>query len=262
MGELPTYFARVLEEIHYSPGAWTGRRIGVFRREGVSETQVGEYERDYPALFRTFAPFRVGNRDLALYSPDYTVTRLLELPSCRDIGGEEPNSAGFCPVEFFVPYYIDLELRVAGRPPTRVRKQMPTPDDLRPRDVSWPPIPGGAPPKERLQVPIGPFSYHPFAFVAGCIWGDDSSWKLQYLDLSQAAGGIVQRDDRFGYVELPSDLPLDRAVDMEEYEGDNPGDDDAYQLRITHVTRFDVRDGQSRELHLRRDRDRPPNATI
>src|SRR6185312_16324039 len=57
MGELPIYFARVLEEIHYSPGAWTGRRIGVFRREGVSENQVGEYERDYPLSFALSLPF-------------------------------------------------------------------------------------------------------------------------------------------------------------------------------------------------------------
>jgi hypothetical protein len=37
------------------------------------------------------------------------------------------------------------------------------------------------------------------------IWGDDSSWKLQYLDLSQIRQGIIHRDDRFGYVELATE---------------------------------------------------------
>ena len=27
-------------------------------------------------------------------------------------------------------------------------------------------------------------------FVAGCVWGDDSSWKIEYLDLSKADEGI------------------------------------------------------------------------
>jgi hypothetical protein len=131
-----------------------------------------------------------------------------------------------------------------NRSPKRLRKQMPTAEDLGPRDVSWPPIPGGRPREERIHIPVGPLSYHPFAFVAGCIWGDDTFRKLQYLDLSRAADGILQRDDRFGYVELPDDLPLDRAVDLEDFQGDDPADDDAHQLRITHVTRVDVRTGQ------------------
>lgn len=36
----------------------------------------------------------------------------------------------------------------------------------------------------------------------GCYWGDDTSWKVQYLDLSRVQQGIISRDDRFGYVEL------------------------------------------------------------
>lgn len=112
MTGLTTYFARVVGEVHYRPGAWHGVRVGVFRRDGDAEVQIGEYERNYPTLFRTFAPFRANGRDLALYSPHYTCTRLLELPSCRDIGGEEPAGSGFCPVDFFIPYYIDLEFRV------------------------------------------------------------------------------------------------------------------------------------------------------
>ena len=135
-----TYVARVVGEIHYRPGAWNGVRVGIFRRDGESEVQIGEYERNYPSLFETFHPFRADGRDLALYSPHYTGTRLLELPSCRDIGGEERSSDGFCPVDFYVPRYIDVEIRVDGGTARRFRKQAPRPEDLAPRivEVKWP----------------------------------------------------------------------------------------------------------------------------
>lgn len=41
-----------------------------------------------------------------------------------------------------------------------------------------------------------------FGFVWGCYWGDDTSWKVQHLDLSRVQEGIIARDNRFGYVEL------------------------------------------------------------
>jgi hypothetical protein len=246
IGGGPVYFARVLGEIHYRPGAWNGLRVGVFQREGESEVQIGEYERNYSSLFDTFAPFRADGRDLALYSPHYTGTRLLELPSCRDIGGEEPASDGFCPVELLVPRYVDVELRVDDGPPKRSRRQMPRPEELAPRTVTvtWPAT-TATPARTELHhhTPVGPLGYHPFGFVAGCIWGDDSSWKVQYLDLSRAAEGVLRRDDRFGYIELPDDFTLERAIDMSEYQSD-PDDDYAHRVRITFAKRFDLRDGR------------------
>lgn len=49
-------------------------------------------------------------------------------------------------------------------------------------------------------------------FVAGCIWGDDSSWKIQYLDLSRIEEGIIRREERFGYIELPGSVRLRDAI--------------------------------------------------
>lgn len=241
-----SYFARVLGEVHYQPGAWKGARVGVFRRgaEG-GEEQVGEYERNYPSLLRTFTHFRAGGRDLALYSPDYTATRLMELPSCRDIGGEEPSSGGFCPADFFVPCFIDLESRLEGQPPRRFRKQMPAPEELVERTipVTWPAVEGRPARVEHQHYrPAGPLTHHPFGFVAGCIWGDDSSWKVQYLDLSRAAEGVLRRDERFGYLELPDSLTLEQAIDLSDYQGD-PAEDYAHRVRITNTQRFDLRDG-------------------
>lgn len=246
MGPNPSYVARVLGEISYQPGTWRGVRVGVFHCDEGSEEQVGEYERNHPSLLRTFVAFRAGGRDLALYSPDYTCTRLMELPSCRDIGGEEPGGGGFCPADFFVPYYIDLESRVDGRLPYRFRKQMPGAADLLPltTPVQWPATSQGpARLEESHQIPVGPLSFHPFGFVAGCVWGDDNSWKLQYLDLSRASEGVLQRDERFGYLELPDGLALDRAIDLIDHQSD-PEEAYAHQVSITTVRRFDLRDGR------------------
>jgi hypothetical protein len=57
----------------------------------------------------TFTPFICNGQELALYSRDYTATRIMEIPSCKDLGGEEQHGAGFCPTDFFVPYYRYVE---------------------------------------------------------------------------------------------------------------------------------------------------------
>jgi hypothetical protein len=38
--------------------------------------------------------------------------------------------------------------------------------------------------------------------VWGRLWGDDSSWKVQYLDLSEIRHGRIRREERFGYLRL------------------------------------------------------------
>ncbi len=169
------FVARVIETIDNSPNGWEYLRIGVFEQRDGHERQVGEYVRNYFALTRTFCHFRKDGRDLALYSPHYTATRIMALPSCADIGGEEPNAYGFCPAEYYVPSHHPMQA-----------------------DRSLPPV----------------------GFIAGCIWGDDSSKKIQFLDLSQADRGILKRDERFGYIQLPEKCTLEQAVSMHVYYPD------------------------------------------
>src|SRR5262245_9013923 len=70
------------------------------------ERPIGRYERNYPNFAaETFEPFEWAGAWYALYSKDYTCTRIMSLPDCRDIGGEEPHGYGFCPAELFVPRY-------------------------------------------------------------------------------------------------------------------------------------------------------------
>jgi hypothetical protein len=157
------------------PGTWDSMHVEVFERASAvkERRRICEYERHY-AMLQTFEPFRQGNKDFALISRDYTKTAVLDLKSSEVIAeeghGNSPDG-GFCPVGFFVPDWWDVN------------------------DGSK--LPGSELWTENDEWPKGDFG-----FVWGCTWGDDSSWKVQYLDLSRVQDGIIKRDDRFGYVEL------------------------------------------------------------
>lgn len=189
------YSARVIEKHDNGKGYWDTFTIGVYRDEEL----VGNYHRGY-SLLDTFFPFTMRGRDLALYSPKYTATRILGLPECVDLGGEEPSSGGFCPVHFYVPEQIAYQ-------------------------------------EARTDFFFG--------FVAGCVWGDDTSWKIQFLDLSKAQEGIIKRDDRFGYIELPAKVKLEDAVSTFMYDEwcDEP-DQWSPRIEIAVSTSFDVFTGK------------------
>lgn len=130
-----------------------------------------QYERNYGALMRTFEPFRQGDKMFALISTDYTATSVMDLETGKVIASETPHSNGFCPVGFYVPDWWDVH-----------------DGSILPGSSSW---------KHDYENPKGNFG-----FVWGCIWGDDSSWKIQHLDLTNIQNGEIKRDERFGYVRL------------------------------------------------------------
>ncbi|MEL6111446.1 MAG: hypothetical protein AAFR20_01455 [Pseudomonadota bacterium] len=138
---------------------------------------VARYSRNYPSLMSTFEPFRQGDKLFALISTDYTASSVLDLATGKIIASEEPHTNGFCPVGFYVPDWWDVN-----------------DGSILPGSTRW---------KADLECPSGDFG-----FVWGCIWGDDSSWKIQHLDLTNIQSGEIKRDERFGYIELASDLEL------------------------------------------------------
>lgn len=248
------FYARVLSDIEYRPGAWKGQRVGVFQEESGVEKKVGEYERNYPSLFNTFFHFKKDGNDYALYSPDYTVTRIMELPSCKDIGGEDPSPGGFCPTDYFIPTFIQGETSFEttsakgtlyeGTTQRTINNPMPkdlvahteskefehqTSSDLCVSTVAY--------------RPLSELRFHEFGFVSGCIWGDDSTWKIQFLDLSQAEKGVLKRDERFGYIVLPEDMRLKDAIDMYDYGWDENEESTNY-IRINITQTFDLRNGR------------------
>jgi hypothetical protein len=188
----------IAEEVKSRPGCWNLSAVKIFLITPTEQKQIGEYTRNYPSFaLETFLPFSQGDRDYALYSRDYTSTRVMDLPSCRDIGGEEPNAAGFCPVAYCVPEILTSD-------------------------------------NAERESTIG--------LVAGCIWGDDSSWKLQCLDLSEVKRGVLKRDERFGYLELPKEIPLEKAVlGLREI---TVGDGSAIQFRVAGIHTFNLLTGK------------------
>jgi len=194
------YFVKT-EKISNGPNRWESLLVSIHQSVGGAEdVRIGEYVRNYPTLYNTFVPFKKGDSWYALYSRDYTATRIMELPSCRDIGGEEPHTRGFCPVDYYVPYDHEkvIEAKHGGH----------------------------------------------FGFVAGCIWGDDSSWKIQFLDLSSAHSGVLSRRELFGYLSMPpSTKELRRCIDLSGY---NPPEYPHVSL-IAEVS-FDITNGRRCEL--------------
>ncbi len=156
---------------------WDSTIVEVFRRSSDSHNleKICDYERNY-AMLQTFEPFRQGSREFALISRDYTETAVLDLVSGSVVAeetddGDGATGAGFCPVGFYVPDWWDVN------------------------DGSV--IPGSERWNADHEWPTGDFG-----FVWGCYWGDDTSWKVQYLDLSHVQQGVVRREERFGYLEL------------------------------------------------------------
>ncbi|GAA0588527.1 hypothetical protein GCM10008942_41850 [Rhizomicrobium electricum] len=195
------YYARA-EQLEPKEG-WGKSRISIFR----GSEKIGEYERNYPALGEsTFEPFERDGRWFALYSADYTCTRIMTLPDCRDIGGEQPASGGFCPAELYVPRYRTITWKFEGR-----------------TSESWHFEAGGEEAnyfgpsgntRKGVEVSFGPWQSLHLGFIAGCLWGDDSSWKLQVFDLSRAAEGIIERSERYGHLDIASDFPLVAAIQL------------------------------------------------
>lgn len=171
------YTASVIEIIKRPP-YWDCIKVGINDFNG---NQIGSYDRNYPDLKDTFFPFKQGNQWYALYSPNYSVTRIMTLPDCVDIGGEEIDSkgGGFCPIDYYVPFGTKFK-------------------DKKYKDIDG---------------MIG--------FVAGCFWGGDSSFDIALLDLSDVKNGKLTRTFKFGAIGIPYTIKLKDAVRFDKYSEDN-----------------------------------------
>ena len=235
------FSARVLGKIDNGKGFWNYEKIGVFRKDGDKEEQVGEYKRNYSSFMDTFHHFTLNGKDLAIFSPDYTCTRIMSLPDCKDIGGEEPHQHGFCPTGYYIPSYADFEMISEYRAghkvepyPSKYRVDEPDESSLKePTEYSG----NDKHASRRLTGRL----YYPFGFIPGCIWGDDTSWKVELLDLSRAHEGILVREQRFGYIELPSELKLKQAIRITGDPDDDPS------IRIATENYYDFKSGKKVE---------------
>ncbi|MBD8527419.1 hypothetical protein [Pseudomarimonas arenosa] len=155
---------------HAKEGSVGCAQVEVFERTPQGLEERARYARNH-AMFETFEPFRQRGRNFALVSRDYTKSAVLDLATGEIVAEEPDNEWDFCPVGFYVPDWWDLH-----------------DDSVLPGSPYW---------SKDCELPDGTFG-----FVWGCVWGDDSSWKVQWLDLSRVAEGALTREERFGYVEV------------------------------------------------------------
>jgi len=204
------------------PGTWDSTLMKVMRRSGGLLEPVCEFKRNY-SLMATFEPFRQGSREFALVSPDYTSTAVLDLSTGEIIAMEQSNTH-FCPVGFYVPDWWDVN-----------------DDSMIPGSPYW---------NEDQEWPIGDFG-----FVWGCVWGDDSSWKVQYLDLRRIQEGVIRREERFGYVELANIGYTSPCFQLDPPEANSDPPDfiqlerEPNQTRVTFAVEmgFDLDSGKAQE---------------
>lgn len=196
---LGTPFSVECEKINNGDGYWQSTKISVFNN-GIF---IGEYIRNFDRYDKeTFYPFCIDTQWYALYSANYTCTRVLRLnaDSIEDWCGEEKSSIGFCPTDMYVPSYkiygnVDVDDRITDAGLNN--------EEFKEFHIN-----------ENAATESGNFL---FGFISGCVWGDDSSWKLKYLDLSKIPDKTLVITERFGYFELPHRYTLRQSISSIDY---------------------------------------------
>ena len=244
------------------PQSWEKIRVSVYRSDADgAKTKIAEYGRNY-SMLKTFEPFRQLRdgqwHDYALISDRYTRLAVIDLEtgiiaateaypaatesyvemvkkyrpeSTISVGDPVPGN-GFCPAAFYVPdFFDDFKENGYASPEAREKDIASTAaalsytgDDDKERAFA----------EEWAEEYLWSSSGH-WGVYAGCVWGDDSSYKLRYVDLSRVSEGIVTTDDRFGYVELPEGNLKD-AITLEA---------DSKRIIVNVPIRFDVDTGKA-----------------
>lgn len=204
-------------------GVWNTKNVVVYK-DGVS---IGGYERNYNSqgmAADTFYPFQYNNDWYALYSKDYTATRVAKLTDTfEDWCGEERHTNGFCPTEFYVPRSNVFEMQ---QPETGWKFAYRTFDnEYSSKEKLMAEFYGREMDADgfREELHISRFikqEYLSLGFLSGCVWGDDSSWKLRFIDLSKLDQKILTITEKFGYWELPELQQLHECVKIDAWYED------------------------------------------
>lgn len=173
------------------PSTWSRLKIHVYQNdESGNKKLLGTLERNYSSLYGTWCPFVQDGKEYALCSLDYTGVTVISLPDLKIVAQEPRSPHGFCPVGLYVPDIVDGD------------------EDAEDENFAI----------QELGEDWDEYGYYnnftwnpkfvgKFGYVCGCTWGDDHSWKVQFLDLSEISSGKIIREDRFGYqpiIELDS----------------------------------------------------------
>ena len=194
------------QKVDGKQGCWSVTKVEVRR----GDTLVFEFTRQYPGFaLETTRIFSLGGQDILVYSENYETLNFFNLTKREAIALDDESKKqihGFCPTEILVPKFA-IE------------------DDIYICD-------GGI---------TGEF--HDFAFVSGCVWGDDSSWKLNILDMRNLLTGEVnyvnnlrELKPEWLYSEIPPGISLAQCVQL-DYWNDLPLDRSKLTLIVAEAKR-------------------------
>lgn len=205
------------ESVKQSPPFWDTSVFKVYNSK--TNELVFPFDRNYSHMNgKVFYPFKKDNVWYALYSSKYTTTRVVNLDTGLDVCGEDQSGFGFCPVEFYVPI---------------IRKYKLKSEYLIKNGEEYFNYSVDAKEDRKEDAILESETYNNLAFVAGCTWGDDSSWKIEAIDLSQVPNKIT-RLQPFGYINLPDANSLKESITIVP-DWENPED---YYIQVTHQTDF------------------------
>lgn len=205
-----TPFTIEMTPVDHGQGYWGTWEVNVLK-EGIS---IGNYERSYHGFVaKTFCPFQMNGVWYALYSANYTTTRVARLTDqFEDWCGETGHSFGFCPTEFYVPAFFKYEYDSIYSDKTTIRSNTCYFDDSYENYEEYCEDLLSA--KEDSSNRDFQTGFTDWALLSGCVWGDDSSWKVRYIDLSKIEDKQLKITDKFGYYPLPDGKSLRQACEI------------------------------------------------
>lgn len=162
------------ESVETRKNCWNYTHVHIYE----NNKWIGGYVRNYHMLYDTFKPFIFNKKWYALCSKDYTGLDIIELPSCKFKNKRSHNSYGFCPVEV-LPLDETLISNID---------------------------------QDEKSIFISQNQLGKYALISGCVWGDDSNWKVELVTLDPENGLAEIDNDFFDYTPLPEDYNLLESV--------------------------------------------------
>ena len=204
-----TPFSISCENVTNGPNQWNSTKFSIYNKDLL----IGQYIYNYEdKTAKTFYPFIANGEWYALYSAHYTATRVMKLHDDRieDWCGDNPSGNGFCPVEFYVPRYrLGSFANIDGSEVSFCVHENEEEFDTHSTVDSD-------------GDKLGPVEYCKFGFVSGCMWGDDTCWKIRYIDLSKVADKELIITEKFGYAMQPNNMNLKQCICMDDWEPNHP----------------------------------------
>lgn len=189
----PGNYYLTTQTIESQPGCWNWTRVKIYSK--FKDEPILEYDRDYDShtmaknSVRTFQ-YNLGAPIYILYSDTYLSYKVRHMGTDEVVAEIKPESCNHIPVDIYIPTYHSYKFsKDEGRGFAMITNGSKNVE----RDTKdWA--------SSGDQHNMGNL---PMAFVAGCVWGDDSSMKLKVLDLRRIKEGVLEFDESIGYHELP-----------------------------------------------------------